>query len=76
MEKRDKFTGMNSIKFNRYFKTEEDCLKYISDIKWEHGYVCRNCGNTKYIKGSNLTIGDASNAKKMKARLREPCSTR
>ena len=32
MEKRDKFTGMNSIKFNWYFKTEEDCLKYIVKI--------------------------------------------
>lgn len=52
MEKRDKFTGMNSIKFNQYFKTEEDCLKYIAGIKWEQGYRCRNCGNTKYIKGS------------------------
>lgn len=51
MEKRDKFTGMNSIKFNRYFKTEQDCLEYIANIKWEQGYQCRNCGNTKYIKG-------------------------
>lgn len=52
MEKRNKFTGMNSIKFNQYFKTEEDCLKYIADIKWEKGYTCRNCGNMKYIKGN------------------------
>lgn len=52
MEKRDKFTGMNSIKFNRYFKTDEDCQKYIADIKWEQGYSCKKCGNTKYIKGS------------------------
>ena len=52
MEKRDKFTGMNSIKFNRYFKTDEDCQKYIADIKWELGYSCKKCGNTKYIKGS------------------------
>lgn len=52
MEKRDKFTGMNSIKFNRYFKIDEDCQKYIADIKWEQGYSCKKCGNTKYIKGS------------------------
>lgn len=51
MEKRDKFTGMNSIKFNQYFKTDEDCRKYIADIKWEQGYSCKNCGSTKYIKG-------------------------
>jgi transposase-like protein len=52
MEKRNKFTGMNSIKFNQYFKTDEDCKKYIADIKWEQGYRCKKCGSTKYIKGS------------------------
>jgi transposase-like protein len=54
MEKRDKFTGMNSIKFNQFFKTDEDCQKYIADIKWEQGYSCKNCGSTKYIKGSKV----------------------
>ena len=43
---------MNSIKFNQYFKTEEDCIKYIADIKWESGYTCKRCGSGKYIKGS------------------------
>lgn len=54
MENRDKFTGVNSIKFNQYFKTDEDCLKYIASLKWEQGYKCRRCGNEKYIKGSRL----------------------
>lgn len=52
MEYWDRFTGMNSIKFNQCFKTVEDCQKYISDIKWEQGYSCKKCGGTKYIKGS------------------------
>jgi hypothetical protein len=52
VENRDKFAGMNSIKFNQYFKTEDDCIKYIADIKWEEGYTCKNCGSEKYIKGS------------------------
>src|SRR5215210_9476660 len=43
---------MNSIKFNQYFKAEEDCLKYFADIKWEKGFKCRKCGSAKYIKGS------------------------
>jgi hypothetical protein len=43
---------VNSIKFNHYFKTEQDCLKYIADLKWEQGYKCKRCGNEKYIKGS------------------------
>lgn len=52
MEERHIFTGVNSIKFNQYFKTEDDCLKYIADIKWEQGYVCKRCGNKQFIKGS------------------------
>lgn len=52
MQKRDIFAGMNSILFNRRFKTNEDCLQYVAKIKWENGYVCRRCGNRKYIKGS------------------------
>lgn len=52
MENRDKFAGVNSILFHRYFKTNEDCLKYIADLKWEDGYKCKRCGNEKYIKGS------------------------
>ena len=52
MEYWDRFTGMNSIKFNQCFKTVEDCQKYIADIKWEQGYSCKKCGGTKYIKGS------------------------
>jgi hypothetical protein len=52
VENRDKFAGMNSIKFNQYFKTEDDCIKYIADVKWEEGYTCKRCGSEKYIKGS------------------------
>lgn len=51
MEKRDVFVGVNSIKFNQLFKTEEDCYAYIASIKWEHGYQCRKCGNDKSISG-------------------------
>ena len=52
MEKRDTFAGMNSILFNRQFKSNEDCLKYIADLKWEQGYKCKRCGSEKHIKGS------------------------
>ena len=51
MGKRDIFTGVNSIKFNQRFKTEEDCYSYIASIKWENGYQCRKCGNDKSIPG-------------------------
>lgn len=54
MSKREKYTGMNSIKFSQYFKSEEECLRYIAEIKWKNGYTCRFCGYGKYMKGSKL----------------------
>ena len=51
MEPRTTFTGVNSIKFNRYFQSEEDCYRYLSAIKWLSDYCCKRCGYTKYGKG-------------------------
>lgn len=51
MESRENFSGVNSIKFNQRFKTDEDCYSYIAAIKWENGYRCRKCGHQKYIPG-------------------------
>lgn len=45
------FVGVNSIKFNQRFRTEEDCREYLSDIKWEVGYECKQCGNDKFCAG-------------------------
>ena len=52
MGSRNKYDGVNSIAFNRHFKSDEDCIRYIADIKWEQGYTCKGCGNEKYINGS------------------------
>lgn len=50
---RDIFRGVNSIKFYNRFKTDEDCLKYLSEIKWCDGFVCKRCGHTHYCKGKS-----------------------
>lgn len=51
MAERVKFAGVNSIKFHQVFKTDDDCLSYLSLIKWEDGYVCKRCQNDKYCVG-------------------------
>lgn len=51
MAERIKFVGVNSITFNWKFKTDEDCLKYLSFLKWENGYSCKRCANDKYCEG-------------------------
>lgn len=52
MQTRERFTGVNSIKFNRRFKDDVDCYKYLASIKWNNeNFYCRKCGNDKYCKG-------------------------
>ena len=52
METRERFIGVNSIKFNRHFQSDEDCYRYLSEIKWiSEDYQCKRCGYTKYGKG-------------------------
>lgn len=51
MADKEIFRGVNSIKFNRRFKNDNDCMAYLSDIKWDGGYGCKRCGNEKFSKG-------------------------
>ena len=51
MNKRTQFIGVNSIKFHNTFSTEDDCYRYLSEIKWDKEYQCRKCGHTKFYKG-------------------------
>lgn len=48
MEARQQFKGVNSIKFYRAFSSDEDCYKYLSEIKWNGTeFVCPRCGHTR-----------------------------
>jgi hypothetical protein len=51
MAERTKFVGVNSITFNQLFKTEKNCLEYLSSLKWDEGYYCKRCRNDKYCQG-------------------------
>lgn len=37
--------------FRKRFKTEEDCINYLIDVKWGNGYKCKKCGHDQYGKG-------------------------
>ena len=51
MERRITFAGVNSIMFHQRFKTDDDCLEYLSGVKWENGFSCKRCNNDKYCAG-------------------------
>ena len=50
MNQRNQFLGVNSIKFHKAFSTDEDCYRYLSEIKWDKKYQCKKCGHTKFYK--------------------------
>ena len=33
------------------FSNDESCYRFLADIKWEKGYICRKCGNNNYCEG-------------------------
>lgn len=49
MEQR--FKSLSLFEFQEQFKSIDDCLLYLSDIKWKKGFVCRKCGHTHSCSG-------------------------
>ena len=37
--------------FRNVFSSNDVCLKYLSELKWTKGFVCKQCGNSKYLNG-------------------------
>ena len=48
------FRGVNSIKFNQRFKSDNDCLEYLAEVKWQNGYKCKRCENDKFGNGKHI----------------------
>ncbi len=40
---------------DQLFLDSEKVLKFIADIKWENGFVCRKCGHTNYCEGKSAS---------------------
>ncbi len=45
------FHGISAAQFDKRFKTDSDCLKFLAQQKWEKEYYCVKCGNTNYCSG-------------------------
>jgi hypothetical protein len=46
------------------FDDSNKVLKFISDIKWEGGFICRNCGHTNYCEGKSPSSRRCTRCKK------------
>jgi hypothetical protein len=40
------FKGQNLLEFAEAFKTDDDCKKYLADIKWKNDYSCTKCSHS------------------------------
>jgi hypothetical protein len=45
------FNKLDVSELEGFFSSDEDCLRFLAEKKWETGYVCRKCGHTNYCKG-------------------------
>jgi hypothetical protein len=45
------FSGINAIEFNKRFQGNDDCFRYLCDIKWGEGFKCSRCGCQQNTKG-------------------------
>lgn len=42
---------VNFEEFSRIYPNDEACFKFLSELKWANGYVCRKCENHQYFQG-------------------------
>ena len=43
--------GLTPEQLEALFESDDKCLEFLANLKWEKGFVCRKCGNTNYCLG-------------------------
>jgi len=47
----NKDNDLSLFEFQTQFSSDNDCLEYLSALKWDSGFVCKKCKHTHYCKG-------------------------
>lgn len=47
-----KFKSLTIFEFQSKFTNDDDCLKYLANIKWNRGFKCKKCSHSNYCKGN------------------------
>jgi hypothetical protein len=42
---------LSEEQLNELFRSDEKCFEFLANVKWEHGFTCRKCGNKNYCPG-------------------------
>ena len=43
--------GLTQEQLEAMFESDDKCLEFLANLKWDKGFVCRKCGNTNYCIG-------------------------
>jgi len=41
----------DQIELEELFSSDDKCLEFLAEAKWNNGYTCKKCGNTNYCPG-------------------------
>jgi hypothetical protein len=47
-----KFKSLSIFEFQEKFPDDRSCMEYLSDLKWQNGFVCKKCGHTHFCRGN------------------------
>ncbi len=42
---------LSKEQLDELFTDDEKCYKFLAELKWRDGFVCKKCGNTNYCSG-------------------------
>ncbi|MFN3404040.1 MAG: 7TM diverse intracellular signaling domain-containing protein [Cytophagaceae bacterium] len=48
---------MKDVDFNEFskiFPDKNSCLRYLEELKWDNGYKCKKCNNSKWCQGKDI----------------------
>ena len=52
------------LAWQKQFSTEEDCLKYLQQMKWPNGFICPCCGHARSYEISGRHLYECTQCKK------------
>jgi len=44
---------LSEKQINDLFNSDEKCLEFLSEVKWENGFTCHKCGHDNYCAGKS-----------------------
>jgi len=50
------FESLTIFEFQKRFPDDQVCMDYLAEVKWSLGFICPQCGHTKWCNGPKVHI--------------------